>query len=363
MAAEASVPTQLKVDASSQTDERSLVSQYPANLLFAQGMLNTTLLQLQQVELQISRLHGYVREHRLLESKAMAKGRVVFNGEAEALYAAAAALSAYAEAPRGDAPAPAGDAAAGQEVQNQNRAMHRRFIGVLFKAGLILVLINANMAWYVILLAIGLLYMGRGLKCIPSPDRDTTSLGWAIRIPPAAAAPAPAPAPDRAPGHAREGAAPAQPQDQHQLLRRRFANVAKVALIMFFFIDSKFEKLGRWFLFFILAILYLCGMFNSWIDWLQNFGNAQVTLEQQLNAMRQERAAEAPAAPAAAPEAAEGAAADASTGGEGEVPADAQRPPAENPEQPPYWQRFVYQLLVMFFLTLIPWWNPNPRYL
>ncbi|CAJ1416529.1 unnamed protein product [Effrenium voratum] len=353
MAAEASVPTQLKVDASSQTDERSLVSQYPANLLFAQGMLNTTLLQLQQVELQISRLHGYVREHRLLESKAMAKGRVVFNGEAEALYAAAAALSAYAEAPRGDAPAPAGDAAAGQEVQNQNRAMHRRFIGVLFKAGLILVLINADMAWYVILLAIGLLYMGGAF--------DFALLRG--DMPAAAAAPAPAPAPDRAPGHAREGAAPAQPQDQHQLLRRRFANVAKVALIMFFFIDSKFEKLGRWFLFFILAILYLCGMFNSWIDWLQNFGNAQVTLEQQLNAMRQERAAEAPAAPAAAPEAAEGAAADASTGGEGEVPADAQRPPAENPEQPPYWQRFVYQLLVMFFLTLIPWWNPNPRYL
>merc|ERR1712232_957298 len=36
---------------------------------------------------------------------------------------------------------------------------------------------------------------------------------------------------------------------------------------------------------------------------------------------------------------------------------------AAEAERPPYWQRFVYQLFVMFFMTLLPWWNPNPHYL
>ena len=48
------------VDAQVQTNDCPLVSQYPANLLYAQGMLNTTLLQLQQVELQIFQLRNSV---------------------------------------------------------------------------------------------------------------------------------------------------------------------------------------------------------------------------------------------------------------------------------------------------------------
>ena len=47
-----------RVDAQVQTNDCPLVSQYPANLLYAQGMLNTTLLQLQQVELQIFQLRN-----------------------------------------------------------------------------------------------------------------------------------------------------------------------------------------------------------------------------------------------------------------------------------------------------------------
>ena len=40
-----------------------------------------------------------------------------------------------------------------------------------------------------------------------------------------------------------------------------------------------------------------------------------------------------------------------------EAPAEAAPPAA-----PPFWQRFIYQLFIMFFLTLMPWWTPNPRY-
>jgi len=31
--------------------------------------------------------------------------------------------------------------------------------------------------------------------------------------------------------------------------------------------------------------------------------------------------------------------------------------------RPAYAQRFIYQLFVMFFMTLLPWWSPDPRYL
>lgn len=43
-----------------------------------------------------------------------------------------------------------------------------------------------------------------------------------------------------------------------------------------------------------------------------------------------------------------------------EAPAAPAAPPAP---APPFWQRFIYQLFVMFFLTLMPWWTPNPRYM
>lgn len=40
-------------------------------------------------------------------------------------------------------------------------------------------------------------------------------------------------------------------------------------------------------------------------------------------------------------------------------------PPQEDqPERywPPLWQRFIYQLCVMFWLTLLPWWSPDSNY-
>lgn len=284
---------------SCQTDDVALVSHYPANLLFAQGMLNTTLLQLQQVERQISRLREYVLEHRRLEAcdKDVHRGCFGISSEAEAVVAAASALSAYAEAaqPQDNAaagqPAEAAPEAAPADAAAAQRPLHRRRLSLLFKVGMVMILLEVRMGWY--------------------------------------------------------------------------------------------------FLYILLALVYLGGMFDSWIEWFQNLANAQVTLEHQLNALRREQQAAA-ANEAAAGEPAEAAAGESSEGrtahppeadssnvghrqAEGEAarehgddntapdaPADAPAAPAAPP--PPYWQRFIYQLFVMFFLTLLPWWNPNPRF-
>ncbi|CAE8724419.1 unnamed protein product, partial [Polarella glacialis] len=48
---------------SCQSEVVPLVMQYPANLIYAQGMMTTTMVQLQQVELQISVLRGYMNAH------------------------------------------------------------------------------------------------------------------------------------------------------------------------------------------------------------------------------------------------------------------------------------------------------------
>ena len=59
-----------------QTDELAAKHlAYPANLMYAQGMLTTTMLQMQLVELQIERLKEYLHQHELqqLQAKKEAK--------------------------------------------------------------------------------------------------------------------------------------------------------------------------------------------------------------------------------------------------------------------------------------------------
>ena len=50
-----------RMEASVQALETRL--KYPANLLYAQGMLQSTMLEMKQVELQIEHLKAYVQKH------------------------------------------------------------------------------------------------------------------------------------------------------------------------------------------------------------------------------------------------------------------------------------------------------------
>eukprot|EP00440_Ansanella_granifera_P047531 gb/GFBE01051482.1/.p1 GENE.gb/GFBE01051482.1/~~gb/GFBE01051482.1/.p1 ORF type:complete len:306 (+),score=84.57 gb/GFBE01051482.1/:1-918(+) len=289
----------------------SLAEQYPANLLYAQGMLNTSMLQLQQVELQIAMLRGYLNKHMSLDhaseeaTKICKDGtttRLIFSGDAEALAAAAAALRAYSDSVQQATGARAGAAAPNAQAE---------------------------------------------------------------------------------PAAADAAQQPAQVEQQRAVHRRRLAAAVKVALVM---ILLEF-KMGWFFIYFFAVFFYIGGMFDSWIDWFQNFNNNQNTLEHQLNALRRgqanageaaagaaARAGNADAAAPAADAAPAAARADGDSAGtgegeaaqnaaEGEVQATPAAPAPPQPPLPPYWQRFIYQLIVMFFGTLIPWWNPNPRYL
>lgn len=181
--------------------------------------------------------------------------------------------------------------------------------------------------------------------------------------------------------------------ERFRLHRRRLAAAVKVALVMVL-LEA---RTGWFFIYFFAVLLYIAGLFDPFIDWFRRAQGTQTTLEQQLANLRtRTREAEAAAAAAvvarAAADAAAAAAAaagepaaDAGASGHSEREAEGSSDAADSggaaasgagasggetgeaveqqPEGPPYWTRFGYQLVVMFFMTLIPWWNPNPRYL
>mmetsp|Transcript_96297 Transcript_96297/g.272226 ORF Transcript_96297/g.272226 Transcript_96297/m.272226 type:complete len:327 (+) Transcript_96297:170-1150(+) len=317
------VPSAPPRDVACQTDPPLAVPlpmQYPANLTYAQSMLAVSVSQLQQTELCIAQLRTHLQLHELRGTAAAMVARKV----AEVSEAAVAGASAAV-----------GDASA-------------------------------------------------------APDA-------------AADAQAPAAAPEGGVNAAANGAQPAQPQALR--VRRRIAAAMKVALLM-----VVMDMRGGWFyLYFFAAFLYIGGLFDPFIEWLMR-PNPQQTLEQQLIALRR-RQQEAAAVAAAAEEAAVAAAAadaragdpqgqaspgdgqagvssgGAGTGVAGGVPAtgaeagtgpDAAAAPAPSAaagasataetqanaeRRAPHWQRAFYQLVIMFFLTLMPWWNPNPYYL
>jgi len=189
-----------------------------------------------------------------------------------------------------------------------------------------------------------------------------------------------------------------QPLRQH---RQRLQNAVKIAFVMLLLEFST----GWFFVYFFGVVFYIGGMFDPVIDWFQR-RPARVGLEQQLNGLRnrqrrgEERIAEQSDAERAASadqqqqttddveskeesiaELSDSTTANASSSeSQGVVSGDLQNsseetPPVaerfaqepaneniQNANQPPYWHRFIYQLFVMFFLTLLPWWNPDPRY-
>jgi hypothetical protein len=167
---------------------------------------------------------------------------------------------------------------------------------------------------------------------------------------------------------------------------------------MFFFFDF---RMGWWVLYFFGIFLYIGGLFDPFIEWVQSH-SLQATLEQQLLHLQQrQRWADDPPAqpdagareprnaarataddsatsaqPGSSQGSSQGGAARAEVGtvdevsservggdepGQGDVARDAAQEPERG--QVPWVQRFFYQLVVMFFMTLLPWWNPDPRYL
>ena len=214
------------VDVSVQTNDSPLVLQYPANLLYAQGMLNTTLLQLQQVEFQISQLRGYVHQHQIQPQKR----KSAFGREAEtsdALFAAAAVLTNVnnvagvarearrREAQQGqeDNEFVPGDPAADALARNLQQRMFPLFIKAFLLA---CCLRAASLDWYIIFLGISVLFAMEYWFLQPRAEATEARAGGAGAEQPGAA------------GHGQGRAA-----ERFPALRQRFSLLVKVVLVMF----------------------------------------------------------------------------------------------------------------------------------
>lgn len=304
-----------------------LPMQYPANLIYAQNMLAICMSQSQTVDLNIAQLRFYLREH---EMRA-ALGAVLGSQAALAAAQLPAGFSAAAVAAAVGSAAPAAPA-----------------------------------------------------EALPGA---AAAAGAAADV-----------------GAAAEGGAEGAPLENLRVHRRRLAAALKVAFVMVLLE----VRTGWFFVYFFAVFLYIGGIFDPFIEWFQK-RPVRVTLEQQLANLRnrqrtvegeqlhqqQQRAAAAAAATAdaagagaapaedgAAPTPAAGSATssgdgasspdaaaastDAASALTGALDGAAAAPDAvaEVPAiEVPWSHRFIYQLFVMFFMTLLPWWNPDPHYL
>lgn len=294
--------------------------QYPANLIFAQNMVAMSMSQLQSVDLTIAQLRFHLRE--------------------QALHAMTASL-------------PSSQA------------------GVVFSAA----------------------------QAVPAQSISEPAAEPVAPVPAGVEADAAAPA-------AAEGGGVAAPLEHLWAHRRRLAAAVKIAFVMILLE----VRTGWFFVYFFAVFLYIGGIFDPIIDWFQR-RPVRVTLEQQLTALRNrqrnpppvqtEQAQPAATAAVGGSDNAPGGNASAESPGSGEAAgsssttsadptssadasaasssdragasgvlsestneADGADAAAVPPPPPlPYWHRFTYQLVVMFFMTLLPWWNPDPRYL
>jgi len=119
------------------------------------------------------------------------------------------------------------------------------------------------------------------------------------------------------------GAARAPPRE-NAWVRHRLGAILKLALLLLVF---EVSTVGL-FVYFYGALLYMSGMFDGIIR--QFFNNNFPPIEEQLHNIRDMR--------------------------EPQEPVNVENRPG------PVW-RALYQSVFMFFVTLAPWWNPDPRYI
>eukprot|EP00746_Dinoflagellata_sp_MGD_P167464 gnl/MRDRNA2_/MRDRNA2_98103_c0_seq1.p1 gnl/MRDRNA2_/MRDRNA2_98103_c0~~gnl/MRDRNA2_/MRDRNA2_98103_c0_seq1.p1 ORF type:complete len:370 (+),score=85.30 gnl/MRDRNA2_/MRDRNA2_98103_c0_seq1:49-1110(+) len=315
---------------------------YPANLIFAQNMLAMSVCQTQQLEMHIAMLSLHLRERMLGVQTVQAAPQTGSLAPPAASPPPSAAKANWLESKLEEFYAARQEEAAARELPAvpQQAAVPVEHIPVI------------------------------------QPD-------FVAQAPVDAAGP-PGAEPGAPLGDAANGDQPAAGDQAGAVWQQyRLAAIMKIALIMILLE----VKTGWFFVYFFAVFLYIGGVFDPFVEWFQRH-TQRLTLDQQLtrlrnkNRMRAEKRAAAAMAAALARANAEGAEGtdDGGVGDEGNPASsnDATQDGStdgeevENADQGdqgvpepaiPWGHRFFYQLVVMFFMTLLPWWSPDPRYI
>jgi len=348
-------------DAWCQTDLTSTASgplplHYPANLQYAQFMLAISISQSQQVELNIAQLRFYLREHELRSATAAAltgqAAAAILSGQASAvllnltslpnaeaiLGAAAAAAGGRVQGGAAGAgarvanggPGAGGDAAAPQHNPEQQVRLRLRLWAAV-KLAIVMLLLEVQSGWFFVYFFLVFLYIG-GLfdpliEWFQRGSRQTTleqqlnNLRNRARDVPGRGNLDAANADARA---AEENSASANTDGLSEEAHSQSQGGANVAAAA-----SQGETAGS-----------STGQPN---------GEA-ASSSSDAGANSASAGGDSPARPG-----------NAAGSDEPEAAPAADEEPAR--PQPAFAHRFIYQLFIMFFMTLFPWWNPDPRYL